>query len=248
MRQPGQDKQSSSPIACNSIAYSPILRISPNRLITFAELNRSILQTIVLMKKILWILLVLFALIVGLYPAIYFLIDRNFGLLNSKSNEVLANTFWNVGFYVHILLGGLALLIGWVQFNSKMRSRNLKLHKVIGKIYVISVLLSATAGFYIALFATGGLMASLGFICLAVIWFYTTLKAYLNIRNKQVKQHQKMMIYSYAACFAAVTLRIWLPLLTAVLGDFVTAYIIVAWLCWIPNLIVASQIVRRILD
>ena len=91
-------------------------------------------------------------------------------------------------------------------------------------------------------------MASLGFICLAVIWFYTTLKAYLNIRNKQVKQHQKMMIYSYAACFAAVTLRIWLPLLTAVLGDFVTAYIIVAWLCWIPNLIVASQIVRRTLD
>src|SRR6185369_14562555 len=99
-------------------------------------------------KKILWILLVLFALIVGLYPAIYFLIDRNFGLLNSKSNEVLTNTFWNVGFYVHILLGGLALLIGWMQFNSKMRSKNLKLHKIIGKIYIISVLFSATAGFY----------------------------------------------------------------------------------------------------
>jgi uncharacterized membrane protein len=197
-------------------------------------------------KKILWILLVLLAILIGLYPVIYFLIDRNFGLLHSKSNTVLTSTFWNIAFYVHIILGGLALLIGWVQFNSKVRSKNLKLHKQIGKIYIIAVLPSSVAGFYIAFFATGGVIASLGFICLAVVWFYTTVTAYLSIRNKQVGHHQKMMIYSYAACFAAVTLRIWLPLLTALLGDFVTAYIIVAWLCWVPNLIVANQIVRRI--
>ena len=48
-----------------------------------------------------------------------------------------------------------------------------------------------------------------------------------------------MMIYSYAACFAAVTLRIWLPILTSILGEFLSAYRIVAWLCWVPNLIVA---------
>lgn len=55
------------------------------------------------------------------------------------------------------------------------------------------------------------------------------------------------MIYSYAACFAAVTLRIWLPLLTAAfLGDFIKAYTIVAWLCWVPNIIVAYFIVRRL--
>ena len=55
-----------------------------------------------------------------------------------------------------------------------------------------------------------------------------------------------MMIYSYAACFAAVTLRIWLHLLTALFGGFITAYTIVAWLSWVPNLIVANQIARRI--
>jgi len=54
------------------------------------------------------------------------------------------------------------------------------------------------------------------------------------------------MIYSYAACFAAVTLRIWLPLLTMIYGDFVKAYVIVAWLCWIPNIIVAGVITRRL--
>ena len=53
------------------------------------------------------------------------------------------------------------------------------------------------------------------------------------------------MIYSYAACFAAVTLRIWLPTLTSIMGEFIGAYRIVAWLCWVPNMIVAYFIVRH---
>ncbi|GAB4428835.1 MAG: hypothetical protein OHK0039_47410 [Bacteroidia bacterium] len=48
---------------------------------------------------------------------------------------------------------------------------------------------------------------------------------------------------SYAACFAAVTLRLWLPILTALLGDFLPAYRIVAWLCWVPNLLVALAVI-----
>lgn len=197
------------------------------------------------MIRVLWILLVLTALLVGLYPVIYFLVDRNFGLLRSKPQELLNNLFWNAAFYTHIILGGLALLIGWMQFSSKLRNKNLILHKQLGKVYVISVLLSATVGFYIAFFATGGLIASLGFMFLAAVWFYTTLSAYLSIRHKQVEKHRQMMIYSYAACFAAVTLRIWLPLLTSFLGNFITAYTIVAWLSWIPNLFVANLIVKR---
>lgn len=200
-----------------------------------------------MMKKGIWVLLVALAIIIGLYPSIYFFTDREFGLLSSKPIELLTNIFWNIGFYTHIILGGIALLIGWTQFSPKIRVRNLTLHKQIGKIYMIAVLLSSITGIYIALFATGGLICSLGFICLGIVWFYTTTKAYLYIKNKQIEEHQKMMIYSYAACFAAVTLRIWLPLLIMHYdGDFVKGYIIVAWLCWIPNLIVARLITRRL--
>lgn len=198
-----------------------------------------------MVKKGLWILFVALAIIIGLYPGIYFLINRKFGLLSSKSVELLTNTLWNVGFYTHIILGGIALLIGWTQFSSKMRLKNLTLHKQIGKIYLIMVMFSSVAGIYIGFYATGGFASSLGFICLGVIWFYTTLKAYLYIKNKQIGLHQKMMIYSYAACFSAVTLRIWLPLLVWAYGDFVKAYVIVAWLCWIPNLITAIFITKQ---
>lgn len=54
------------------------------------------------------------------------------------------------------------------------------------------------------------------------------------------------MIYSYAACFAAVTLRVWLPLLMIVSGDYLVAYIIVSWLCWVPNMVVANLIVKKL--
>ncbi|WP_293743217.1 DUF2306 domain-containing protein [uncultured Pedobacter sp.] len=198
-----------------------------------------------MVKKGLWILFATFALLIGFYPTIYFLIDRKFGLLNSKSAELLSNTFWNIGFYTHIILGGIALLIGWIQFSPKMRNKRMALHRKLGKAYVVSVLLSALGGIYVGFFATGGWVSSAGFICLGVVWFYTTSKAYLYIKNAEIVKHQKMMVFSYAACFAAVTLRIWLPILTIMFGDFFKAYLVVAWLCWIPNLIVAYLITSK---
>lgn len=198
-----------------------------------------------MIKKLSWILFAVLALLMGLYPAIYLFADRKFGLLSSKTNELLADPIWNIGFYTHIFFAGLALLIGWTQFSSKLRNKNIAVHQMTGKVYVVSALVSSLAGIYIGIFATGGLVSSMGFICLGVIWFYTTLLAYLNIRNKRIAQHQKMMIFSYAACFAGVTLRIWLPILTNIFGDFITAYTIVAWLCWVPNLIVAYFITKR---
>ncbi len=190
-------------------------------------------------------MLVVFAIFVGLYPALYFVLDRKFALLATKSDALLINPFWNIGFYAHIIAGGLALLIGWVQFNASIRRINPGFHKLIGKTYIIAVLISSTGAFYIGFFATGGPVASMGFILLAIFWFVTTIMAYYNIRNGQIEAHKKLMIYSYAACFAAVTLRIWFPLLMLLIGDYNTAYVMAAWLCWLPNLLVAQFISRR---
>lgn len=197
-------------------------------------------------KRLLWKLFIVFALIIGLYPMLYFLIDRKFGLLQTKSDELLSNTIWNITFYTHIILGGIALLIGWIQFSLKIRSKNIQLHRTIGKIYVVSVLLSAIAGIYIGAFATGGLWSSIGFICLALFWFSSTFIGYRAIRKGKISSHHKMMIYSYAACSAAITLRLWLPLLIIITSDFITAYRIVAWMCWIPNVFVAYFLVKQL--
>lgn len=196
-------------------------------------------------NKVAWFVFVVLAIVIGLYPLLYLFIDREFGLLASKSETLLSNIFWNIGFYGHILFGGMALLIGWVQFSKKLRNANLQRHRNVGKVYVVAALISGTCGIYIGFYATGGLISSLGFISLGLVWLFTTVKAYLAVRKGDLKLHQGMMIYSYAACFAAVTLRIWLPLLSLGFGDFEVAYRIVAWVCWVPNLIFAYFWVHR---
>ena len=197
------------------------------------------------MKKAFWIIIGTLSTLVGLYPIIYFLIDRKFGLLSSKSVELLNDNLWNIAFYGHIVLGGLALLIGWLQFSNKLRIKKMELHRIFGKTYVISVFISGFCSLFIALDATGGIISILGFFTLGLIWLTTTILGFKSIKKGDIKSHEKFMIFSYAACFAAVTLRIWLPLLTIVMGEFNSAYRIVAWLCWVPNIIVAFLIVRN---
>lgn len=196
------------------------------------------------MKKISWILVAISAVCIGLYPIIYFVADRKFGLLGSKSDALLADSLWNVGFYGHIIFGGIALFIGWLQFSESLRKKRMQMHRNIGKTYVISVLISGICSVYIGFYATGGALTALGFILLGLFWLSTTIFAFLAAKNQKIERHRVLMIYSYAACFAAVTLRIWLPLLSAFFGDFETAYSIVAWLCWVPNVVVAYFIVR----
>ena len=197
-----------------------------------------------LTKRLPYYLLAICCISIGLYPIIYFVVDRKFGLLASKSVALLSDTIWNSMFYIHIVLGGIALLIGWLQFNKNLRIKNMQLHRKIGKVYIISCLLSGVSGFYIALYATGGLSPKLGFTSMAIVWFFTTLFGFTAIKKGNIIKHQKLMIYSYATCFSAVTLRIWLPILSNSLGGFLPAYRIVAWLSWVPNIIVAYFIIK----
>ncbi len=197
------------------------------------------------MKLLVWILLVFLCLAIGLYPLLYLTAEGRIGLLQTKSEGLLENNLWRVGFYSHIIGGGVALFVGWSQFVKSWRVKYVSLHRWLGKIYLFSVLVGGVAAIGIAPFSSTGWIASLGFGSLGICWLYFTWQAYWSIRRRDVSRHERMMIYSYSACCAAITLRFWLPLLLAGLNlEFSVAYPIVAWLCWIPNLAVAQLIVR----
>jgi hypothetical protein len=193
-----------------------------------------------------WIPFAFFAIAIGLYPLTYYFVDMHGkGLFASKTKELLENVIWHTAFYIHITFGGIALLIGWTQFSKNLRNRYLNAHRTVGKIYVGSVMLSSIAGFYIALFASGGITSTLGFGSLAAIWFFTVLMAYTSILKRDIKQHENWMIRNYALTFAAVTLRIYLPLSQMMHIDFITAYRVISWICWVPNLIIAGIIISK---
>ncbi|MCL1671549.1 DUF2306 domain-containing protein [Elizabethkingia ursingii] len=197
------------------------------------------------MKNFLFVILCIFALLIGLYPFMYAFVDHKHTFLGSKTPEVLHNIIWKLAFYIHITFGGLSLFIGWRQFGKKFRDKHIKLHRNIGKLYIVSVILSSVAGIYMGFYANGGIISATGFILLGLIWFGTTVIALSKIKKGNIKHHQQLMIYSYACTFAAVTLRLWFPLLTVLTKDSANSYLAVAWLCWVPNLVVAYFINRK---
>jgi uncharacterized membrane protein len=186
------------------------------------------------------------AIITGLYPAFYYIRSGNPGLLQQKPAELLASYFYRGSFYTHITFGGIALAIGWMQFSKKIRAWNVNLHRGMGKAYMTAVALSGIAGFTVAMSATGGLVSMAGFGLLAAVWLYTDFRGYRAIRKLDIERHRAWMLRNYSLTFAAVTLRMYLPLATAVLHfDFIPSYRVISWLCWVPNLIVAELLIRR---
>jgi hypothetical protein len=70
--------------------------------------------------------------------------------------------------------------------------------------------------------------------------------AYRRILQRKIQSHREWMIRSFALTFAAVTLRIWLPLFAGVLKmDFLQSYQTIAWLCWVPNIMIAEILLSR---
>jgi uncharacterized membrane protein len=141
---------------------------------------------------------------------------------------------------VHASCAGMVLLLGPWQFVAAIRARRPELHRLIGRSYVTLCLVGGLTGMVLAWNTSSGPVARWGFLLLAVAWLTTTTTAYLAARRRDFVSHRRWMIRSFSLTFAAVTLRLYLPL-SAVPGlSFDLVYPLTAWAAWIPNLIVAE--------
>jgi uncharacterized membrane protein len=121
----------------------------------------------------------------------------------------------------HILCSVIPLLAGPIQFSSSFRQRHLKFHRVLGRIYVISVFIGAFTGIALA----AGRPGMPGTCFQAAAWIVCTTAAFITARNRQIAQHRQWMIRSYAVTFTFVSSRVlnpW-PLYWSHLGDSLAA-------------------------
>jgi uncharacterized membrane protein len=146
---------------------------------------------------------------------------------------------------LHAAAAATALLIGPLQFRSQLRARWPKLHRVLGRVYVTGCLVGGATGLLLAVGMTTGPVAGVGFGALAVVWFFATAKAWRFAVRRELVVHREWMIRSFALTFAAVTVRVYLPLSQALPIGIDDAYRAIAFVSWIPNLIVAELYLRR---
>jgi uncharacterized membrane protein len=147
-----------------------------------------------------------------------------------------------LAFYIHIGSATVALLIGPWQFLAKLRLSSPRVHRTMGAIYILACLTGGLAALVIAPGSNGGWVAASGFATLAVLWLITTGMALVAIRGGRIDEHRRWMRRSFALTFAGVTLRLYLPLAFVGVMPFATIYAAIAWLCWVPNLLLADRV------
>jgi hypothetical protein len=145
------------------------------------------------------------------------------------------------GIYPHALFGALALACGPFQFRRTLLLHRPQWHRRLGTLYVFSAVLTGVVGVYMSFYSFGGIVTHIGFGALGLALFCSTVFAYRSARQKRWAHHREWMVRSFALLFAAVTLRVELPLFINVWGEFETAYLFVSWFCWVPNLLVAES-------
>jgi uncharacterized membrane protein len=114
----------------------------------------------------------------------------------------------------HIAAGMAALLIGPLQFSSRIRRRNPGFHRVLGRVYVIAVFIAAPLGIVLAnhrhdpraIHFTAAVVVQSG------TWMITTAAAFLTAWNGHFQQHREWMIRSYAVTLTFIGTRVLQPI------------------------------------
>ena len=111
----------------------------------------------------------------------------------------------------HGLAGACALLLGPMQFSDRMRQRYLRLHRVVGWVYVSGALVLAPLGAYIQYFEER-MGESRSFTMAAVsdaaLLMLTTAVALWFILRRKVPQHRQWMTRSYAVALVFLEVRL----------------------------------------
>ncbi len=189
--------------------------------------------------RVAWMFLTILCLGIAAYSARYLLHPPR------TPAQALGNPLGVPWLFVHITGALTALVLGSLQFLPALRRGSGPPHRWIGRVYVVGCLVGGAAGLILAPGSSAGPIASLGFGSLAVIWIAVNVLGWRAAVQGRLPAHRRWMIRSWALTLAAVTLRLYLPLVMALDLPFLPWYRAISFLAWVPNLIGAELWLRR---
>jgi len=115
---------------------------------------------------------------------------------------------WLNVMHIHVAFACLAMASGLFNFSSRLFGRSRKLHRLNGYLYIVSVLIVVMTSGYMAPYATGGKISSMGFNAMNILWPLITITALVQIKRKRMVRHRNWMIRSYAFCFTNMSIHL----------------------------------------
>lgn len=151
--------------------------------------------------------------------------------------------WWRWSFYIHVFFSPIVILSGLLQFLRRFAYTYPTFHRWTGKVYVFTILfISGPSGLIMSFYANGGYPAQVSFVTLSCLWIISTYLGYHYARKKSFDKHLLWTFRSYALTLSAVTLRFYAYLFDVFKVNLppVEAYTTLAYLSWIPNLMVVQ--------
>ena len=159
--------------------------------------------------------------------------------------EITGNLFAFPWLWIHAAAASTALLVAPLQFIARLRKRFPRIHRITGRLYVVACVIGGLTGLPLAWGATAGPIATAGFGILAILWLWTTMVAWRLAVDGRFAEHRRWMIRSIALTAAGIMLRIYLGIMLTLPVEFYEGYRVIAFLCWVPNILLAELYLRR---
>ena len=176
--------------------------------------------------------------------SLFVLLTRERSLLDPHSflRQRYAGIPWLM--FAHGIPGALALALGVLQFSDRLRRKFLQLHRVLGRIYVGCVAISAPVAIAIS-FARPIPTLTMASIIQSLGWVLTTATGLYCIRTKKIQQHREWMMRSYPFAMVFVVVRA-ISAIPAVermglVGVETVVWSVIATACFLPSFVIAWQ-------
>ena len=171
----------------------------------------------------------------------------NFDSLFLQGREATFTGAYRPAFYVHIFSGPVVLLGGLILLSESVRRRHGRLHRVLGRVQVVVLLLFVLpSSVVMSRHAFGGWPAGLSFLLLSAATAGCAIVGVVHARRRRFDRHRRWMLRSYVLICSAVALR----LISGAAGLVGVpspegAYIVAAWGSWLIPL-AAYELAERL--
>ena len=143
----------------------------------------------------------------------------------------------------HGLGGAVALVLGAMQFSTRLRRRYLGIHRLTGKLYQIAgTFVAAPVAIWMAFMNSPWFLVAFT-IVQATTWMLFTLVAYSCIQRGAVGAHREWMTRSYAIVLIFLEGRV-LMAIPALARHGMDAIVLVNWACLAITLVVVECLIR----
>ena len=110
---------------------------------------------------------------------------------------------------LHVVPGGIFLILAPFQFSSRIRTRHLRFHRRAGRVIMLAALTTGLSGLLLgAMFPYGGPVAASAVFVSGALFLVAVIRAFVAIRRHDVASHREWMIRMFSIGIGISTIRV----------------------------------------